>query len=143
MHRIPNQDGVIPTDTPADDHCLSCNRATRLRNATPGGVGWSPSALQVDGNLENAIGNTRTDECDQGRASTEKGHLPKSIPFPVPSPTITMPDPTLLIPVPSEDPKPKNKQESESNETKQKQNGEKEQEDLVCLPSVLRRMSKS
>jgi hypothetical protein len=48
-----------------------------------------------------------------------------------------MPDPTLSIPVPSEDPKPKKKEQSEPNDVKQKQKGEKEQEDLVCLFSVL------
>jgi hypothetical protein len=48
-----------------------------------------------------------------------------------------MPDPTLSIPVPSEDPKPKKKEESEPADAKQKPKGEKEQEDLVCLSSVL------
>jgi hypothetical protein len=108
--------------------------------------GWelAPNSDVGDGDfkLGNAIGNTRTDgsdERDQGRASTEKGHLPlpKSITFPISSPTKTMPDPTLSIPVPSDDPKPKNKQESEPNDTKQNQKGEKEPEDLVCLSSTL------
>ena len=85
---------------------------------------------------ENAIGNTRTDEGDQGRASTEKGHFTRIHSVSISSPTITMPDPTLLIPVPSDDPKPKKKQESESNDAKQKQKGEKEQEDLVCVSFV-------